>query len=408
MTTSSPSLRSEAGEVVQTVAFPLILVATGLGLILMPGVVGADWPGWSSTMVLVVLLVVPAAFVLTMVSGATSRAVRWIAVIAVLACGARVVWSLYDAGDRAAFAAIALAPSLLLLTAAILLIAYSWPRATTQQLAATAQANGWQVDRELPKDPQLPAAPLPLPIGRVRVVRNVVRANRALAFEVRWLEWHGIVPSRRRLAVFVGQQLEQELPAMEVRPGSGLTRSDLSLESAEFNRSFDVIGEQAPYVMAMLQPRVMQTLLDGRPVGLVVDRDVLLTYQDTGLDAESLQRGMATIHRLNELVPEHVYDQWGLRRPAGPGAKLRFARRAWEFSVGKLYLRWLALSTGLLGVTLATCLAGAAAEAHANQADFTPTRSLTSLLIAVVVLGLTATGCGIASRPRLAHGSASA
>ncbi len=436
MTTSSPSLRSEAGEVVHTVAFLLIPSFTGVGLIVMPDFVGANWPGWSSTMVLVALLVVPAAFVLSMVSDTTSRAARWVAVIAVLACGVRVVWSLYDAGDRAAFAAIALTPFLLLLTAAILLIAYSWPRATTRELAAVARANGWQVSRELPiglrpsahqqqvpapdspaapvrpaaqcGDLRLPAAPLPLPIGRFRVVRNVVRTNRALAFEVRWLEWHGIVPRRRRLAVFVGRQLAQELPAMEVRPGNGLTRSDLSLESAEFNRSFDVIGEQAPYVMSMLQPRVMQTLLDGRPLGLVVDRDVLLTYQATGLDAESLQRGMATIHRLNELVPEHVYDQWGLRRPAGPSSRLRFTGRAWEFSVGKLYLRWLALSTGLLGCTLATCLVGAAAEAHANQTDFTPTRSLTALLVALVVLGLVATVCGLASRPRLAHGSASA
>jgi hypothetical protein len=405
---SSPSLRSEAGEVVQTVAFPLILVPTGLGLILMPGIVGADWPGWSSTMVLVVLLVVPAAFVLTMVSSGTSRVVRWIAVIAVLACGLRVVWSLYDARERAGFAAIALAPFLLLLIAAVLLIAYSWPRATTQELTDVTRSNGWQVDRELPKALRLPAAPLPLPIGRTWVVRNVVRAERALAFEVRWLEWHGVVCRRRRLVVFVGQQLEQDLPAMEVRPGSGLTRSDLSLESADFNRSFDVIGEQAPYVMAMLQPRVMQTLLDGRPVGLVVDRDALLTYQETSLDAEPLQRGMATIHRLNQLVPRHVYEQWGLRRPAGPASKLRFAGRGWEFSVGKLYLRWLALSTGLLGLTLATCLVGAAVEAHANQTDFTPARSLTSLLIAVVVLGLAATVCGLASRPRLAHGSASA
>jgi hypothetical protein len=247
-----------------------------------------------------------------------------------------------------------------------------------------------------------------LPIGRIRVVRNVVQAHRALAFEVRWLEWHGIICRRRRLSVFVGQQLDQELPAMEVRPGSGLTRSDLSLESAEFNRSFDVIGEQPQYVMAMLQPRVMQTLLDARPLGLVVDRDVLLTYQETGLGAESLQCGMATIQRLNDLVPRHVYDQWGQRRPAAPGAKLRFAGRAWEFSVGKMYLRWLALSTGLLGLTLATCLAGVAAEAHANQTDFTPTRSLTSLLITTAVLGLAATVCGLASRSRLAHGSASA
>lgn len=393
---------------------PLLVVWTSLALIMMPRLVGANWPGWSSTMVLIVLLVLPAAYVLTPIAGSTGRIARWIAVIAVGACGLRVVWSLYDADERAGFAAIALTPFLLLLLAAVLLIAYAWPGRTTQELKDVAQANGWQLNRELPKNLRLPAAPLPLPIGRTWVIRNVVQAGRvgespqALAFEVRWLEWHGLVCRRRRLTVFVGQQLDQELPAMEVRPGSGLTRSDLSLESAEFNRSFDVIGDQAPYVMAMLQPRVMQTLLDGRPVGLVVDRDVLLTYQESGLDAGSLRRGMTTIQRLNELVPNHVYEQWGRRRPSGPATKLRFAGRGGEISIGKLYLRWLALSTGLLGLTLAACLVGAAAEAHANQADFTPTRSLTSLLIALGVLGLAATVSGLASRPRLAHGSASA
>ncbi|MEV6281184.1 hypothetical protein [Kribbella sp. NPDC051770] len=411
MTTPTPSadfLRKEASEIVHAVAFRLFPVVTGLGLLLMPRLVGADWPGWSSTMVMIILVVIPAAFVMTMISARTSRLARWIAALAVIACVARMIWSLYDAGDRAAFAVIALTPFLLLLGAAVLLIAYSWPRATTRDLAIVAQANGWQVHRDLPNDLRLPAAPLPLPIGRTWVVRNVVRTSSALAFEVRWLEWHGLLCRRQRLTVFVGRQLQQELPALEVRPGRGLTRSDLSLESAEFNRAYDVIGDHPQYLMAMLQPRVMQTLLDARPIGLVVDRDVLLAYDDAALTAESLRRGITAVERLTELVPQHVYDQWGRRHPFAPTAKLRFAGPGWSHHIGKLYLRWLALSTGLLGLTLAACLAGAAAESHVNGTAFNPTRPLSSLLTAVVVLWLIATISGIASRPRLAHGSASA
>ncbi|ADB34022.1 hypothetical protein Kfla_5006 [Kribbella flavida DSM 17836] len=430
---SSQSLRSEVGRGLAAVFFPLILVVTGLGLILMPEVVGADWPGWSSAMVLVVLLALPAAFVLAGVSAGSSKLARWAAVIAICACAARTVWSLYDAGERAVFAAIALTPLLVLLVLAVLWVGYSWPRAITVELAEVARINGWQISRELPRDllrlppagsaraelpsgfrsdgrplPQssagwLPGHPLPLPVGRNWVVRNVVRADAGLAFEVRWLEWHGVVCRRRRLAVFVGRQLERELPALEVRPGSGLTRSDLLLESAEFNRSFDVFAEDARYVTAMLQPRVMQALLDGRPIGLAVDRDALVAYQYGPLDAETLARGLATIGRLNELVPRHVYDQWGTRPAPAPATQLRFAGPGWSYSMGSWMLRLVALSTGLLGLTLATCLAGAAAEAHANGTAFTPSRSLGSLLIAVAVLAATATLCALTSKPNPTH-----
>ncbi|ONI72350.1 hypothetical protein BWI15_20125 [Kribbella sp. ALI-6-A] len=454
----SQSLRSDAVDVVRTVSFPLLLVVTGIGLLLMPRLVGADWPGYSLAMILVVLVALPATFTLTLLSLKPSRFARWITVLAIGACVIRVVWSLYDAGERATYAAIALAPFLLILGIAVVLLAYSWPKATTRELAEAARRNGWQVFREFPDGrraaarpvvsgvygevprsssipsgaegstaPQpgagdtralqpgvdgtgmltLPSTPLPLPIGRRPVVRNVVLADQGLAFEARWLEWHGIVCRRRRLAVFVGRPLERELPALEVRPGRGLTRSDLSLESAEFNRSYDVIGEDARYLMAMLQPRVMQALLDSNPIGLVVDGDALVAYTERRLDVGTLTRGMTLIARLNGLIPQHVYGQWGGSKPS-PTSKLRFAGRGTALTIGKVLLRCLALSTGLLGLALAACLAAAAAEAQATNTPFTPPRSLSSLLIAIAVLAGLCTAAGLASRPRSAHGSASA
>jgi hypothetical protein len=424
-------------DVVRTVSFPLLLVATAIGLLLMPDLVGADWPGYNSAMILVVLVALPATFTLTLLSLNPSRVARWITVLAIGACVTRAVWSLYDAGERATFAAIALSPFLLLLVIAIGLLAYSWPKASTRELTEAARRHGWLVFRELPDGRRaarpaisgvhgevpssspiqpgvhasgmltVPSTPLPLPVGRRPVVRNVVLADDGVAFEVRWLEWHGVVCRRRRLAVFVGRPLERALPALEVRPGRGLTRSDLSLESAEFNRSFDVIGEDARYLMAMLQPRVMQALLDSSPIGLVVDGDALVAYTQQRLDADTLTRGMTLIARLNGLVPQHVYNQWGGRKPS-PTSKLRFAGRGIALTTGKVLLRCLALTTGLLGVTLAACLAAAAAEAQANGTPFTPARSLNSLLIAIAVLAGICTAAGLASRPRSAHGSASA
>ncbi|MGW5192220.1 hypothetical protein ACWEOO_23455 [Kribbella sp. NPDC004138] len=56
--------RRSVGRDLVPVAGVLVVVATGLGLVMMPGVVGADWPGWTSLMVLVAVLVIPVAWVL--------------------------------------------------------------------------------------------------------------------------------------------------------------------------------------------------------------------------------------------------------------------------------------------------------------------------------------------------------
>jgi hypothetical protein len=101
-------------------------------------------------MVLVVLVVLPATLTLTLLSLRPSRFARWITVLAIGACVIRVVWSLYDAGDPATFAAIALTPFLLLLVIAVVLLVASWPKAITRELAEAALRKGRQVFRELP------------------------------------------------------------------------------------------------------------------------------------------------------------------------------------------------------------------------------------------------------------------
>jgi hypothetical protein len=390
---------------VLSVVFYLLAVATAFGLIGMADIVGADWPNWSSNMVLVCLTFLPATWVLTGISAGVSKLARWFLAVGIAACVLRVVWSLYDAGTRALYAGIAVAPFLVLLLLAVLLLAYAWPRSVAAELAEVAQANGWQSDRELPKELIFPTSELPLPVGRATVVRNVVRTPEGIAFEVRWLEWHGPLVRRKRLAVFVGRQLAAKLPPLEVRPGNALTRSDLSLESAEFNRSFDVLGEDSRYVMAMLHPRAMQILLDGRPLGLVVAGDALAAYDPGGLDAASLIRGMATIQRLQTALPRHVLDQWGSYRGTATSSRLRFAGPPWSSSLGGFLLRLVALSTGLLGATLAACLLAATAEKHATGIDFEPAQPLRALVISAVVLIAVAIVSGLASRPRPAQGS---
>jgi hypothetical protein len=194
------------------------------------------------------------------------------------------------------------------------------------------------------------------------------------------------------LAVFVAPSLPAALPPLEVRPGTGLLRSDLSLESAEFNRNFDVLGEDSRYLMAVLHPRTMQALLDARPFTLTIAGTALVISDDSELTPEVLASGFAALNSL--VVPRHVFDQWGSHAPQ-PQPGVRFTGARFNPSVTAAFLRLLSLSCALLALTLAGCLAAAAAEA-----PFEPARSVPTLLITIAFLAITAVGCALGSRPR--------
>jgi hypothetical protein len=373
--------RNLGGRDLVSVAGTLLVVMTGLGLITMPQIVGADWPGWTSLMLLVAVLVVPVAWVLIGLTAGSATVARWIAVLAVGAVLVRLVWSTYDAGPAVLIAVLPLLAIVLVVSAAI---AYLWPRATTREIQDVAQRNGWQVVE--PSAVRLPA--LPLPVGRSWSVRNVVQTPAGLAFEVRWLQWRGPVCLPRRMSVFVAT-LPVGLPAAEVRPG-GLARSDLTLESAEFNRSFDVLGDDARYLTALLHPRTMQALLDARPVSLVIAGTALVLYDDQPLTAESLARGAGALARID--VPRHVLDDWGYAAPP-PGRGVRLTGRRFDRSAGATLLRMTTLATGLLGLTLLTCLAAAATEP-----GFAPPHSVGRILTGGAVLVAVATACALLRR----------
>jgi hypothetical protein len=376
-----------SGRSFVSVGYLLLLVYTGIGLIGMPDIVGADWPGWYALMSLVVLLVLPVAWVLLGLTAGTATVARWIALAAVGAVLVRLVWSAVDVGPAIVLAVL---PLLSVLVLAAVVLVYSWPQATTRAVRDVAQRNGWRLLD--PRELELPA--LALPVGRVSSVRNVVHTPNGTAFEVRWLQWHGLLCRRRRLSVFVAPRLPVALPPMEVRPG-GLSRSDITLESAEFNRTFDVIGNDSRYLTGVLHPRTMQALLDARPISLAVAGTALVLYEDQPLTPESLSRGLATLDRIR--IPRQVFDDWG--KPAGqPHRGLRFPGPRHDMSGGAVLARMTAMSTGLLGLTLLTCLAAAATEP-----TFDPPHPVSSLLIGAAVLLLVALICVLVPkrRPRL-------
>lgn len=328
-----------------SVCWRLLPVLTGLGLIMMPSIVGADWPGWTSLMVLVTLTVLPAAWVLLVVSAGAATVARWIALAAVGAVVLRLLWSVYDDGPAVV---IAVLPVLLLVVLIAVALVHSRPRSLSHELKELAERNGWQVvdSRGL----QLPT--LPLPVGRAWTARDAVQTPTGVAFEVQWLQWHGVLARRRRLSVFV-TTLDAALPTLEVRPG-GLTRSDIVLESAEFNRSFDVLGENPRYLMSVLHPRTMQALLDARPIGLAISGAALVLYDDAPLTVESLTRGLSALDRIK--VPRHVFDDWGRYAPQ-PARGLHFLDPGFKFSYGGTLLRMTGLAVTLLGLTYVSCLA---------------------------------------------------
>lgn len=384
-----------------SVYFLLLLVVTMLFVIGMPGLVGADWPGWTSTVLVAYLLSLLLAALSLAASGWMAYAARWGIAIGVLVAVGRVTWSLYDAGERAAFLALALLPVLVAAAAAVLLLWFVWPRAAVREIADAAAAHGWQTYRELPDDVKLPATPLPLPVRRPWVVRNVVRGNGGLAFEVRWLE----SLRRKRLAVFVGPALPVGLPGLQVRPSGPSSvaletvADDIDLESEQFNRAFEVRGADRRYVTDMLHPRTMRLLLDARPIGLLVDRDSVVGCREGGLDAAALRTGLTTVTQVAAGIPGHVLDRWGTRVGSQAASRLRFAGRTWSRTVFGAMVLALGASAGLLCITLAWCLAAAAAEHNSRGEEFVPPDySVGTLVIVAAVLAVVAGCCGAIDR----------
>jgi len=329
-------------EHVYGLCWMMLPVITTFGLMFMPDAVGADWPGWQSSMVLVGLTVIPTAFTLIVMSVGGVTAARWIAAVAVGGVLLRLLWTAYAGGWSAT---IAVLPLLLLLLGTAVWLVYTWPR-SSRPLRELAARHGWQVEdaRKL----NLPE--LPLPVGRAWSVRDAVRTPTGVAFEVRWLQWHWLIAHRRRLSVFT-RILEVALPPLEVRPG-GLARSDLDLESGEFNRSFDVLGEDPRYLTAALHPRNMQALLEARPIGLVINRAALVLYDDGPL-TESLARGLTALDRVT--IPRHVAEDYGQYAGATPGRGLSF--RAAEVSNNVVLARMFLFAGSLLGLTYLSCFA---------------------------------------------------
>ncbi len=324
----------------------LLLIVTFGGLLGMDAFVGADWPEWRNMMVVVGIFVLPAAWVLVAIGLGAAPVGRWIALAAVLVAILRLLWVVYDSG---AIPTLAVVPMLVVLCGVAVFLVYTWPKAASRELKELAWRNGWQVVRA--KKLRLPM--LPLPVGVAWSAKDAVQTPTGVAFEVRWVKWHWLVAHRYRLSAFV-RLLDVRLPTLEVRPGS-LTRSDITLESGEFNRSFDVIGEDPRYLTATLHPRNMQTLLDARPIGLAIDGTVLALYDDGPL-TDSLTRGLQALDRLT--IPRHVTTDWGqyagVNQPR-PGLSFRNVRE--DRSYGGMLLRLLGFSAGLLGLTWLGCFA---------------------------------------------------
>ncbi|WP_328992246.1 hypothetical protein OG394_38400 [Kribbella sp. NBC_01245] len=126
----------------------------------------------------------------------------------------------------------------------------------------------------------------------------------------------------------------------------------------------------------------MQTLLDARPLGLIVVGDALVTYDERGLTADSLTRLIPATAAIAAGVTPYVIEHWGFR--TGPPGPLRFTGRRWNQSQWAWVFRLIGGSATILGVTLAACLVAAIAE------GLTLARSGANLWTAVGVLAIVA------------------
>jgi Protein of unknown function (DUF3137) len=113
------------------------------------------------------------------------------------------------------------------------------------------------------------------------------------------------------------------LPTLEVRPENVLHRaagaiglgSDIELESEDFNRAFRVSASDPKYASDCLPPRAMERLLAAPHRAWRIEGASILTWQDTALEAEQVEPGLAGLDTVISGIPAFVWKDHGYDPP---------------------------------------------------------------------------------------------
>ncbi len=151
-------------------------------------------------------------------------------------------------------------------------------------------------------------------------------------------------------------ELPGPLPRLEVAP-HGTNRlagssggDDIDVESAEFNRIFRVATLDREYAHAVLQPRMIERLLepDARDLSLTISGNRIFVWATPQADPDAAETRLDVLADVADLIPPFVYERWstgGDRRVATDGTAQPVVARTGAKN-------WLGLTSLILGLTI--------------------------------------------------------
>lgn len=177
----------------------------------------------------------------------------------------------------------------------------------------TAEQRGWTVVAAAPelagrwRFAPFDASPNP------EVLEVTSGQHRGRAFRT-GMFWYRVGKTRIGFS-FTELETGRALPPMQVAPESltgllapGLRPLDLHLENADFNARYRLVRGEPRLVHAVLNPRVMESMLSVQPFGFVAHGEHFLLLGPGYRRARTVLDQLDAGCDLLELVPEHVWD----------------------------------------------------------------------------------------------------
>jgi Protein of unknown function (DUF3137) len=195
-------------------------------------------------------------------------------------------------------------------------------RAHRRRLAAFAAARGWSYVAQEPLLATRFAGP-PFGLGFDQRAYDVFYGSHhgrdLVAFDYDYSTRAGSADSSATVVhtfAILGVSLGAVLPGLTVDPETlvsrfvgRLTGHDIELESEEFNRAFTVTCEDRKFASDVLNPAMMEYLLQYRHLGWRFDRDCLLVVKPGHTDLDSVAATIEVMDGITARIPEFVWAQ---------------------------------------------------------------------------------------------------
>jgi hypothetical protein len=221
----------------------------------------------------------------------------------------------------------------LVVFAGIGLVVYSIVQAAKRReaMAAYAVSRGWRYEAAQPLLVDRFDGP-PFGIGHGRSATNAVYGQHDgrdfVSLDYEYKTTSGSGKDRRTTThslSIVALSMGVSLPSLRVDPENflerivgRLTNSDIELELEDFNRAFTVSCPDRKFASDVLNPQMMEFLLQHRDVGWRFERDSMLMVSDTQRSVVEIDATLALMDQIGDRIPDFVWRQ--VRGQQGGGA----------------------------------------------------------------------------------------